>query len=83
MKNIQHVEVTSRRKVKFLFDLIRNITVVKGNSGTGKTTLFQMISDYNRNREDSGVSIACEKQCVAVDELDKIKKIKDSIVLFS
>lgn len=80
MKNIQHIEVFSRRKVKFEFDLVRNITVVKGNSGTGKTTLYQMISDYNKNRDVSGVTIVSEKQCIAVESLEQIKKIKDSIV---
>ena len=45
MKGIQHIEV-SNRKVKFKFDLIRNITIIRGESGTGKTTLYNMISDY-------------------------------------
>lgn len=45
MKGIQHIEV-SNRKVKFKLDLIRNITIIRGESGTGKTTLYNMISDY-------------------------------------
>ena len=44
MKGIQHIEV-SNRKVKFKLDLIRNITIIRGESGTGKTTLYNMISD--------------------------------------
>ena len=39
MKGTQHVEV-SNRNAKFRFDLHRNITIVRGDSGTGKTTLY-------------------------------------------
>lgn len=31
----------------YIFNLKRNITVLCGDSGRGKTTLYEMISDYN------------------------------------
>ena len=39
MKGKQHI-IVSNRDAKFKFDLNRNITIVRGNSGTGKTTLL-------------------------------------------
>lgn len=84
MKGVQHIEV-SNRDAKFEFDLYRNITIINGDSGTGKTTLFNMIFDYTRNKEYSGVNLSCDKKCIAListddDWISSIKKIKDSIV---
>lgn len=82
MKGIQHVEV-SNRDAKYKFDLHRNITIVRGNSGTGKTTLFDMITDYTRLKNLSGVNISCEKECVSLIDTDwqhQLHNISDSIV---
>ncbi len=56
MIGIQHVKV-SNRDASFKFDLYRNITIVRGKSGTGKTTLYDMIADYTRLKDSSGVNI--------------------------
>lgn len=83
MKGIQHIEV-SNRKVKFKLDLIRNITIIRGESGTGKTTLYNMISDYTRLQEASGVNLSSEKPCVALMDMDwqnQLSNTRDSIVL--
>ena len=82
MKGIQHIEV-SNRKVKFKLDLIRNITMIRGESGTGKTTLYNMISDYTRLQESSGVNLSSEKPCVALMDMDwqnQLSNTRDSIV---
>lgn len=82
MKGIQHVEVKNR-KVKFTFDLYRNITVVRGDSGTGKTTLYNMIADYTRLQQASGVNLSSSKPCVALVDMDwknQLNGIFDSIV---
>ena len=50
----------------YLFSLRRNITVLGGESGRGKTTLFDMIHEYNRFGKESGVSISCDRQLVAI-----------------
>ena len=47
MKGKVHVIIQNRR-VKYEFDIIRNITIIRGDSGTGKTTLFNLISTYER-----------------------------------
>lgn len=82
MKGIQHVEVKNR-KVKFVFDLYRNITIVRGDSGTGKTTLYNMIADYTRLQANSGVNLSSTKPCVALLDMDwknQLDGISDSIV---
>lgn len=82
MKGIQHIEV-SNRDAKFKFDLHRNITVVQGDSGTGKTTLYDMIADYTRLKNESGVNISASKKCVALVDLDwknQLGNTTDSIV---
>lgn len=82
MKGIQHVEVKNR-KVKFVFDLYRNITIVRGDSGTGKTTLYNMIADYTRLQATSGVNLSSTKPCVALLDMDwknQLDGISDSIV---
>ena len=82
MTGIQHIEVSSKR-AKFKFDIFRNITVVRGDSGTGKTTLYNMVADYTRLGDKSGVNISAEKKCVALIDIDwknQLRQIKDSIV---
>lgn len=82
MTGTHHVEVKNRDAV-FKFDLYRNITIVRGDSGTGKTTLYEMIADYTRLKEASGVNISCDKPCVALTDIDwrnQLSSIKDSIV---
>ena len=82
MKGIQKVSV-SNRDAKFDFQLFRNITMVRGDSGTGKTTLFSLIADYTRLGEASGVSISSTKRCVALIDTEwknQLKGISDSIV---
>ena len=39
-----HIKV-SNQKVQFRFDVVRNVTVIRGDSATGKTTLISMLSE--------------------------------------
>ena len=82
MKGIQSIEI-SNRTAKFKFDLYRNITIVRGNSGTGKTTLYTMVADYTRLGASSGVTISSIKKCVALVDIDwknQLRNVSDSIV---
>ena len=44
MKGKHKIEVRSKRIV-FTIELERNITILRGDSATGKTTLVEMLSD--------------------------------------
>ena len=60
----------SNNRAKYRFTLERNITIVRGDSGTGKTTLYDMIAEYTRLGEASGVQVAALCPCVALTDMD-------------
>ena len=67
----------------YRFEIRRNITIVKGDSATGKTTLIDMIRDYYENGEQSGVSLQCAKICAVLEGRQwkiLLENIHDSIV---
>lgn len=53
----------SNAKVRYDFVIRRNITIIKGNSATGKTTLVEMIREYYEAGESSGITLLCKKEC--------------------
>ena len=82
MTGTHHIEVKNRDAV-FKFDLHRNTTIIRGDSGTGKTTLYEMIADYTRLQQASGVNLSCDKKCVALTDSDwknQLRQFSDSIV---
>ncbi len=71
--------------VRFKFEIERNITIIRGNSGTGKTTLVEMVLDYQSQGKSSGIELICDKKCVAMSGLgvnwqNFLNTIQDSIV---
>ena len=42
----KHSIVVRNRRVQFALELERNITVIRGDSATGKTTMLGMLRDY-------------------------------------
>ena len=56
MRGTHRVAVRNRR-VQFTLELERNITVIRGDSATGKTTLMGMLRDYEEQGIQSGVSV--------------------------
>lgn len=82
MKGIISVTVKDKRNV-YKFDLSRNITILTGDSGRGKTTLFDMVWDSN-NYENSSVKIICDRPVIAVSGRDwdhTISSARNSIIL--
>lgn len=70
-------------KVRYDFTIRRNITIVKGDSATGKTTLVEMIREYYESGEDSGIVLQCEKNCRVLAGRDwktLLATIQESIV---
>ena len=51
------------RMLRYDFEIKRNITIIKGDSATGKTTLVDMIREYYENGADSGVELICDVTC--------------------
>ncbi len=74
--------VVENAYIKYEFTINRNITVIRGESGTGKTNLVNMINAYNED-EDSGIRIRSDKSLVVIsgkDWKDKLSRISDSVV---
>ncbi len=76
--------ITVRNNVlQYRFEIRRNITVIKGDSATGKTTLIDMIREFYENGEQSGVFLKCNKPCVVLEGRQwklLLENIHDSIV---
>lgn len=69
--------------LQYKFIISRNITILRGDSATGKTTLIDMIAAYQLNGVSSGVSIKSDKKCVVLTGINwqvNLKQIDDSIV---
>lgn len=69
--------------VQFKFEIRRNITIIKGDSATGKTTLVDLIREYYENGEQSGITLNCKKTCAVVEGRQwkvLLENIHDSIV---
>lgn len=63
MKNKHHVVVESKR-LKYEFDIKRNITVIQGDSASGKTTLLDLLGTHSRYGKESGISLQSDVPCV-------------------
>ncbi len=82
MKGIHEVIVQNNR-VQYKFSVCRNLTILRGDSATGKSTLIDLIAQYVRDGENSGVVLRCDKICtVLTSDLWEVRlsAIKDSIV---
>lgn len=83
MKGIHSITVQNKR-IRYHFEVRRNITVIRGDSATGKTTLIDMIQEYYEEGEESGIFLHSDKECVVVSSNRRWKQellgITDSIV---
>jgi len=69
--------------VQFKLQINRNITIIRGDSATGKTTMVNLVRQYSLDGPASGVNISCDKACTVLSGLrweDEIKAIHDSII---
>ena len=82
MKGRYRVVVRTNR-VQYKFTVNRNITILNGDSATGKTTLIDMVGDYDENGSESGVWLECDRPCRVLAGRDwkaRLAAIEDSIV---
>lgn len=81
MKGSYHV-IVQNRYLKYEFTIRRNLTIIQGDSATGKTTLVEMIRE-SRLDSNSGVTVSCACPCRVIEGdlwKEQISYIKDSIV---
>jgi ABC-type dipeptide/oligopeptide/nickel transport system ATPase component len=76
------LEITTRR-VDYKLTLERNITILRGNSATGKSTLYRAVKQYEDDGRASGIRITCDKPCVVLEGKNwenDLREINQSIV---
>lgn len=86
MKGSFHFRVRSK-KLLFEFTVRRNITVLKGDSATGKTTLLHMMYEYLRVGRESGYSVSADgayyvylRQEVGRTWQDALNPLEDTVI---
>lgn len=76
------IEVYNNR-VHYFLTIKRNITILKGNSATGKTELIRLVGEYETNGASSGITLSCDVKCrvlTAVDWELRLNAMKKSII---
>ena len=78
-----HEIIVKNNRVQYKFTIYRNITILRGDSATGKTKLIEMIDNYIRGGSESGVEVICDKKCAVLERRNwerDLREIRDSIV---
>ena len=79
----KHRVIVSTKRLKYDFEIWRNLTIIRGDSATGKTTLVDMIQEYVNNPTGSPVDLTCDKKCYVMEGAlwkGQLAEITDSIV---
>lgn len=77
--------MVSTKRLRYDLNLRRNITVIQGDSATGKTTLVQILSDYLSGRTGPGTEVVCDKKCAVLSgdsesAISRLRSLTDTIV---
>lgn len=62
MKGKYHI-VVQNNKLRYELDIRRNITIIRGDSATGKTQLIRLLEQASVFGESSGIEVLCERPC--------------------
>lgn len=82
MKGTYNICVKNAR-LQYKLTINRNITILRGDSATGKTTLIDMIASYQANGLSSGITVECDKQCFVLTSFNwqlNLQSLNDSII---
>ena len=75
--------IVSTKRLKYDFEIRRNITIIQGDSATGKTTLVDMIREAVNNPSGASVDLVCDIKCFVLDGTlwkEQLAAVSDSIV---
>lgn len=79
----KHRVVVQNKRIRYDFEVRRNLTVIRGDSATGKTTLVDMIREYFENGSASAIELLCDKQCAVIEGRTwqvQLSTMQDSII---
>ena len=63
----RHKVIVQNNRLHYEFEVKRNITIILGDSATGKTTLIDMIRQNMDLGQDSGVDVICDVPCAVLE----------------
>ena len=78
-----HKVVVGTKYLKYEFELRRNMTIIRGDSATGKTTLVDMIRTHMNDGDSGPVTLNCDRGCYVVEGnlwKGQLDNIQDGIV---
>ena len=79
----KHTLIVQSAHLKYEMEFFRNITIIQGDSATGKPTLVDMIQEYLLNGTDTGISLLCDCSCHVVSGnswMEQLNAISNSLV---
>ena len=56
--------------MQYFLTVKRNITILQGDSATGKTELIRLIQEVETNGASSGITLICDAQCTVLTAVD-------------
>ena len=59
----RHRIVVKNNRIHYEFEIKRNITIIQGDSATGKTTLINMLRQAENLGQSSGIDVICDVPC--------------------
>lgn len=78
-----HRVIVQNKRIRYDFEIRRNLTVIRGDSATGKTTLVDMIREHFENGSASAIELICDKECTVLEGrtwAGQLSMMKDCIV---
>lgn len=60
--------VLYNNKIHYRMTVRRNITVLRGDSATGKSELIRLLTIQNSNPRSSGITLICDRPCMVLNE---------------
>lgn len=62
--------IVQNNRLHYEFEIKRNITVIQGNSATGKTTLINMLRQSENLGESSGIDVISKVPCRVLEGIN-------------
>lgn len=76
------IEIYNNR-IHYFLTVKRNITLLRGDSATGKSELLRLIRDYEENGRSSGITIRCDRACTVLTNVGweiRLQSLQNHIV---
>lgn len=63
----RHRIIVQNNRLRYDFEIKRNITIIQGDSATGKTTLIALLRQAYSFGAGSGVEVVCDVPCIPLE----------------